>query len=74
MRRRACARWCASLPCLLLTTYYLLTYLLTTYYLLLTYLLVRVFAVLAARRVRILYAHTRYRFELLDMLFFEALE
>jgi len=24
--------------------------------------------------VRILYAHTRYRFELLDMLFFEALE
>eukprot|EP00964_Phaeocystis_antarctica_P139736 scaffold104549_cov48-Phaeocystis_antarctica.AAC.1 len=36
--------------------------------------LVRVFAVLAARGVRILYAHTRYRFELLDMLFFEALE
>jgi len=33
---------------------------------------VRVFAVLAARRVRILYAHTRYRFELLDMLFFEV--
>ena len=24
--------------------------------------------------MRILYAHTRYRFELLDMLFFEALE
>ena len=36
--------------------------------------LVRVFAVLAARGVRLLYAHTRYRFELLDMLFFEALE
>ena len=34
----------------------------------------RVFAVLAARGVRILYAHTRYRFELLDHDFFAALE
>ena len=35
--------------------------------------LVRVFAVLAARGVRILYAHTRYRFEMLDRDFFAAL-
>ena len=36
--------------------------------------LVRVFAAVASRGVRILYAHTRYRFEMLDRDFFEALE